>query len=163
MAKRSTKGSTCRENSMTRVIRTPPSTNPIPTASPIVALAQRVAAVVNPLTRWFEMIIVPTPRKPTPLMTCAAIRSILARPEKWIWIYCSVNITNVAPRQTTVIVFVPAPRCFIPRSRPIIPPRIIDTMILMIRFCVVQSEKSPNIICISSMLSFNPHPSAGGS
>lgn len=47
--------------------------NPKPTASPTPALAQSPAAVVSPTTRLLMVtIIVPTPRKPMPLITWAA-------------------------------------------------------------------------------------------
>lgn len=46
--------------------------NPKPTASPTPALAQSPAAVVSPTTRLLMVtIIVPTPRKPMPLITWA--------------------------------------------------------------------------------------------
>ena len=66
-----------------------------------------------------------------------------------IWMYCSVSITSVAPRQTTVIVFVPAPRCFIPLSRPMIPPRSVDTITRMNIFRKLHAAKFPRIMSTS--------------
>ena len=110
---------------------TPPSRNPIPTARPTHAHAHKLAAVVSPLTWCPDTMMVPTPRNPTPLITCDAIRERSDFPGKYTSIYCAVNITSVAPRHTIVFVFVPAPRFFNPLSRPITHPSIMETTILI--------------------------------
>ena len=48
--------------------------NPEPSAIPNDAHTHTVAAEVNPLTRNFDMNMVPAPKNPTPDTTCAAIR-----------------------------------------------------------------------------------------
>ena len=99
---------------------------PIPTASPIHAEVQRLAAVVRPDTCLCPVtMIVPTPRKPIPLTTCAPSRAVspIPAPLEYTWIKSPVIITRVAPIQTIICVFTPATRFFIPRSIPIRHPR----------------------------------------
>ena len=90
--------------------------------------------------------MVPTPRNPTPLITCDAIRERSDFPGKYTSIYCAVNITSVAPRHTIVFVFVPAPRFFNPLSRPITHPSIMETTILIKTLGIVHSaHEKPNM------------------
>ena len=100
--------------------------------------------------------MVPTPRNPTPLITCDAIRERSDFPGKYTSIYCAVNITSVAPRHTIVFVFVPAPRFL---SRPITHPSIMETTILIKTLGIVHSaHEKPNmrflLITFCSRISF---------
>ena len=126
-----------------------PSKKPIPTARPTQAENQIPAADVRPFTCLPATRIVPAPRNPTPLITCAAILVMSAISGKVCSRYCSISITSVAPRQTVVVVLAPPPRRLAPLSIPIMTPSNIDTRIRIMTFPGVQIEKSFQNICSS--------------
>ena len=112
------------------------TSNPEPMQSPNMAEIHKQEAVVNPFTRLFVVtIMVPAPRKPMPLITCAAIREV-SPPPHFKQINSFVMMIRQEPRHTKENVLVPADWCFLLRSTPSNPPRIIDnnirTNILMV-------------------------------
>ena len=104
--------------------KTVPSAKPIPADKPIPAQAHNPAAVVRPFTSFRPVImIVPTPRNPIPLMTCAPIRVIsVLEPGNSRKTYSLTIMDIAAPRQTNACVFIPAPLFLYPLSNPIITP-----------------------------------------
>ena len=91
-----------------------PSKNPAPIASPRQADAQSPAAVVRPLT-WLSFVtrIVPAPRKPMPLITCApkrdtsvVIPTLPAIVAHWVvtimYSYWESSIVSAAPTETII-------------------------------------------------------------
>ena len=77
---------------------------PEPTARPIPAVAQIPAAVVNPRTNCFWMMIVPAPMKPMPLTTWAATRlgsrlTLFSRMTSWKP-YWETTMINALPNET---------------------------------------------------------------
>ncbi len=91
---------------LTRILRPRPAkTYPAPTAIPMDAETQMIAAVVAPLTRRRPCRMTPAPRKPIPVTICAA-----TRPESPV-VLVKANesiVKTAAPRQTRAIVRMPA-------------------------------------------------------
>lgn len=96
---------------------------PPPTASPIAATDQRLAAVVRPRTISPRNKIEPAPRKPIPDTTCAAIRD--GSRTTWSRLRTSKKpnadtiMINVEPTQTSMCVRRPAAHDSRSRSKPI--------------------------------------------
>ena len=90
------------------------------------------AAVVRPAMRFCAMKIVPAPRKPMPLTTCALMRpTLIATPvasavrlssTMSCMIALSSTAITVAPTHTSTCVRMPAGRFFRSRSTPMMPP-----------------------------------------
>lgn len=91
--------------------------SPSPVAKPIAAVAQRLAAVVMPLTLSFSAQIVPAPMKPipatTPPATCAGCPPKLA----------DIIVKRQEPKETSMCVRKPAGRWACSRSIPTMAPR----------------------------------------
>ena len=83
-------------------------------ARPMQAEAHRPAAVVRPFTSWRPVtMMVPAPRKPMPLMTCAPKRDTSVRMPSWLAVcdqalvsmpysYWLSSMVSAAPRHTSI-------------------------------------------------------------
>lgn len=87
---------------ITKVATSAPTKKPEPTARPTHDTAQRLAAVVRPLTEKPSRRIVPAPRKPMPLTTCAGILEISRWSGYLSDIYTAVSITTADPTATRI-------------------------------------------------------------
>ena len=97
---------------------------PAPSASPIAATTQIVAALVRPITVPPSFMIVPAPRKPMPAITCAAIIDGCG-PTPFaptVPIRTDRSPSSAAPTQIRMLVRSPAGFPASCRSMPIAPP-----------------------------------------
>ena len=143
----------------------------MPMASPTPAAAHRPAAVVSPLTRYCRVTrIVPTPRKPMPLTTCAGMR-----PTSPVWKksarYWEVSMTSAAPMHTSMYVRSPAARRLRVRSSPSTPPHTAASSSRTVTVSPLSSSRPPpcktipawkTLLCvISDRRGHRPRPHRG--
>src|SRR5262249_43270544 len=95
---------------------------PAPTAIPIAATSQRVAAVVRPRTESPWRMMAPAPRKPIPVTICAAIRVGSTLIPQSLKPYADTSVNSADPTHTSRWVRSPAWRSRISRSSPIAAP-----------------------------------------
>ncbi len=92
----------------------------MPAVKPMAAVAQRLAAVVMPLTLSFSAQMVPAPMNPIPATMPAAMRagSVLK--------FMETMVKRHEPSETSIWVLSPAGRCASSRSIPTMAPRTTD-------------------------------------
>src|ERR1700733_2479228 len=99
---------------------------PPPTARPIAATVQMLAAVVRPFTISPRARMAPAPRKPIPETTCAAIRDGSSTICSYVRMlenpYCETIMIRQDPTHTSICVRMPAAHSSRSRSNPIMLP-----------------------------------------